>query len=212
VKVAILVFPGVEELDFVGFLETLAVANRLKGRKHFEIELVATEEGPIVCAGGMKVLPDRTLSGRLGCDLLFVPGGGASRGTGVDLLTKNEQVLDAIRGTYGEGKSVWSVCTGALVLAKAGLLKGRRAVTHRAFLSEVQSAGARVVRRRVVTDGRVTTGGGISSSIDVGLALVRDELGEGTKRGVQRRMEYPPSSRRLRGPGEHRYDAMETGV
>jgi transcriptional regulator GlxA family with amidase domain len=197
-KVVILVFPGVEELDFVGFLEALAVANRVKGRRYFDTELVGTEEGPIVCSGGTKVMPDRVLSGLVDCDLLFVPGGGASQATGVDLVAKNERVLDAVEGAYREGKRVWSVCTGALVLARAGLLKGRRAVTHHAYLAEIEAAGAKVVRRRVVSDGRVTTGGGISSSIDVGLALVREELGDGVRRRVRLRMEYPPATRRRR--------------
>lgn len=189
-KVVILVFPGVEELDFVGFLEVLAVADRVTGREYFETELVGTGDGLVTCGGGMQVMPDTSLS-RLGDhDLLFVPGGGASRGTGVDRVMKNRQVIGALRKSYGEGKKVWSVCTGALVLGEAGLLKGRRATTHHDFLDRIRLAGAKVTLARTVTDGRVTTGGGISSSIDVGLALVQEELGEKVRRKVQRRMEY----------------------
>jgi cyclohexyl-isocyanide hydratase len=195
-KIAILVFPGVEELDFVGFLEALAVANRIKGKKYFEIKVVGTEEGPIVCSGGMKVVPDQTLSGLGEHDLLFVPGGGASRDTGVDLLMKNGEVLARLAKSYKEGKKVWSVCTGGLVLARAGLLRGRKAVTHHAYLDELASSGAKVVQERTVTDGRITTGGGISSSIDVGLLLIEMELGEDFKREVQTRMEYPPPAPR----------------
>lgn len=189
-KVAILVFPGVEELDFVGFLEVLEVANRVKGSRYFETKLVGTGHGLVTCSGGMKVMPDKTLS-RLGeHDLLFVPGGGAWRGTGVVRVAKNRQVLDALKKSYGEGKRVWSVCTGALVLGEAGLLKGRRATTHHAFLDRITLAGGKVSHGRTVTDGRVTTGGGISSSIDVGLALVQGELGKKVRREVQLRMEY----------------------
>lgn len=195
-KVAILVFPGVEEFDFVGFLETLVVANRVKGRRYFETELVGTDDGPIVCSGGVKVVPDRTLSQLKEHDLLFVPGGGASSSTGVDLLMKNRQILGRLEESYREGKKVWSVCTGALVLAKAGLLKGKRAVTHHAHLNKLRSFGVTVVQNRTVTDGRVTSGAGISSSIDIGLLLVEQELGEGFKRRVQMRMEYPPPSQR----------------
>ncbi|MDV3278546.1 MAG: hypothetical protein LYZ69_08830 [Nitrososphaerales archaeon] len=61
-KVSILIFPGVEELDFVGFLEVLAVANRTVGRRHFDTELGGTEKGPFKCSGGLKVVPDRTLA------------------------------------------------------------------------------------------------------------------------------------------------------
>ena len=191
-KVAILVFPGVEELDFVGFLETLAVANRVSERRHFETKLVGTERGPVICSGGVKIAPDQTLPELGEYDLLFVPGGGASRGTGVDLLMKNEQVLDKLSESYRSGRRVWSVCTGALVLGEAGLLKGLRATTHHAFLDKLKSTGATVVSDRVVADGLITTGGGISSSIDVGLALVEEELGEDAREAVEASLEYPP--------------------
>src|SRR5271156_4275849 len=120
-KVAILVFPGVEELDFVGFLEVLAVANRVRGERYFETKLIGTEAGPIECSGGLKVITGGKLRDLRGQDLLFVPGGGARRGTGVDALLGNRLVLGALKKAYEEGKMVWSVCTGALVLARAGL-------------------------------------------------------------------------------------------
>jgi transcriptional regulator GlxA family with amidase domain len=194
-KVAILVFPGVEELDFVGFLEVLAVANRVRGERYFETELVGTEAGPIECSGGLKVVTDGNLRDLRGHDLLFVPGGGARRGVGVDALLGNRLVLDALKKAYDEGKMVWSVCTGALVLAKAGLLDGRAATTHHEFLDELKRSGARVRRARVVVDGRITTGGGISSSIDVGLELVKETLGREAAKEVGERMEYPPLRR-----------------
>jgi len=191
-KVGILVFPGVEELDFVGFLETLAVANRVKGSRYFETKLVGTEEGPIVCSGGVRVVPDQTLSELDEHDLLFVPGGGASRGTGVDLLLKNRRVLDKLEESYREGKRIWSVCTGALVLGEAWLLEVRRSTTHHAYVDRIRLVGAIPSPGRTVRDGRVTTGGGISSSIDVGLALVEEELGKDMRKRVEARMEYPP--------------------
>ena len=179
-------------MDFVGFLEALAVSNRVMECEYFEKKLVGTEKGPVLCSGGMKVIPDQTLSELGAHDLLFVPGGGASRRTGVDLLMKDRQVLDRLKESFREGKRVWSVCTGALVLGKAGLLRGRRATTHHASMDQMKSAGATVISERVVTDGRVTTGGGISSSIDVGLALVEQELGKRIRKKVEERMEYPP--------------------
>ena len=145
-RVSILVFPGVEELDFVGFLEVLAVANRVVGRRWFDTQLVGTARGPIVCSGGMKVIPDRTLFGLSSQDMIFVPGGGASRGSGVDIISKDQRVLKLLRSAAHRGEYVWSVCTGALVLASAGLLKGRRAVTHHGFLEQLKAQGAKVVR------------------------------------------------------------------
>lgn len=205
-KVAILVFPGVEELDFVGFLEVLAVANRVEGRKHFQIQLVGTEAGPIECSGGLKVVPDAQLGALKEHDLLFVPGGGAAGGTGVAALLDDERVAGALRRTDEEGKMVWSVCTGALLLARAGLLEGRRATTHHQFLGALSKSGARVERARVVVDGRIATGGGVSSSIDVGLELIRRELGAAAAGQVRKRMEYipgvrPPKKRAARSQG-----------
>jgi cyclohexyl-isocyanide hydratase len=194
-KVAILVFPGVEELDFVGFLEVLAVANRLQGERCFETELVGTEAGPIECSGGLKVIPDGDIRNLKGHDLLFVPGGGARRGTGVDALMGNRLVLNTLKKAHEEGKMVWSVCTGTLLLASAGLLEGRAAATHHEFIDDLRRSGAKVRRARIVVDGRITTGGGISSSIDVGLELVEKTLGRDAAKKVGERMEYPPPRR-----------------
>jgi len=192
VKVSILVFPGVEELDFVGFLEVLAVANRAMGRRWFDTKLVGTVRGAVVCSGGMKVVADATIARPGALDMIFVPGGGASKGGGVDVVSKDERTLNLLRSAYRRRKPVWSVCTGALILGSAGLLKGRRATTHHGYLKQLASYGAKVVRARTVTDGRVTTGGGISSSIDVGLELVRRSLGKKVAREVRQRMEYHP--------------------
>jgi len=191
-RVAILVFPGVEELDFVGFLEVLAVANRVKKEPYFRTELVGVRSRNVTCSGGLRIVADRPFSETMEYDLLFVPGGGASSGTGVDLLLKDDMVLGVLKRAIADGKRVWSVCTGGLVLGKAGLLRRKQATTHHAYLDRIELAGAVVVHERVVTDGSVTTGGGISSSVDVGLALVEMELGEKVKKETQVRMEYPP--------------------
>lgn len=191
-RVSILVFPGVEELDFVGFLEVLVVANRVVGQTWFETVLVGTRKGPIRCSGGMKIVPDTTI-GRAGVrDMIFVPGGGASRGGGLNLVSKDERVLKMLRSAVRRGELAWSVCTGALVLGSAGLLRGRRATTHHSYLDRLRGYGATAVTARTVSDGNVTTGGGISSSIDVGLELVRRSLGKKVARQVTERMEYHP--------------------
>ena len=197
-KVTILVFPGVEELDFVGFLEVLAVANRSMGMRWFDTQLVGTTKSTILCSGGLKVVPDTTVRSAVVGDMIFVPGGGSSRETGVDVVARDERVLRVLRTAERQGKLVWSVCTGALVLGSAGLLKGRKAVTHHSVINKLQDFGAKPVRKRTVTDGKITTGGGISSSIDVGLELVRIKLGERVASDVRKRMEYYPPPRNLR--------------
>ncbi|HYB75965.1 MAG TPA: DJ-1/PfpI family protein [Nitrososphaerales archaeon] len=196
-KVALLVFSGVEELDLVGFLEVLAVANRVIGLKEFDMRLVSLDPGPVECSGGLKILPTSSLTDLKGADVVFVPGGGAGRGTGVDPLLDDAAILESLRNAFSEGKMVWSVCTGALVLGKAGLLKGRKATTHHAYLKKLKNYGAKVQEnQRVVVDGRITTGGGISSSVDVGLELVRRTLGPRIASEVGRRMEYPSKKQR----------------
>jgi cyclohexyl-isocyanide hydratase len=195
-KVSILVFPGVEELDFAGFFEVLAVANRVVEKRWFETEFLGTSKGKIVCGGGLKIVPDKVLGPRWDGDLIFVPGGGYSRGDGVDLLLNDQKVLTLLRTAEREGKMVWSVCTGALVLGRAGLLKGRWAVTHHSFLDRLEGFGAKVATGRTVLDGKIMTAGGISSSIDVGLELVRQSLGDAVVAEVRTRMEYHSPERR----------------
>lgn len=197
-KVALLVFPGVEELDFVGFLEVLALANRIIGKEEFTTRLVSLEPGPVECSGGLKILTTSSSRSLREVNLVFVPGGGAGRGTGIDAVLQNASILEALRNAYSEGKLVWSVCTGALVLGRAGLLEGRKATTHHTHIKELKKYGAKPQRdRRVVTDGRITTGGGISSSLDMGLELVRMTLGSRMALEVGNRMEYPPKCHRI---------------
>lgn len=193
-KVVICVFQGVEELDFVGFLEPLAITNRILKSRYFEYSLAGIENDSVICSGGMKVEPDAVLDELKSsdCDLLFVPGGGASTNGGVTKLLQDERTLSKIKGFYDEGKLVWSVCTGALVLGKAGLLKKKSATTHHGYLTRLESYGANALARRIVRSGRITTAGGISSSIDLGLELVRSELGKKFAMEVCERMEYLP--------------------
>ena len=105
-------------------------------------------------------------------------------------VMKSKMVLRKLEESFHRGNEIWSVCTGSFVLAKAGLLRGKRAVTHHSYLGDMRSTGAIVIRWRTVTDGRVTTGGGVSSSIDVGLKLVEEKLGPRVRKSVQLVMEY----------------------
>jgi transcriptional regulator GlxA family with amidase domain len=191
-KVLICVFPGVEELDFVGFIEPLAVANRVMKTKYFEYAIAGTEDDPIICSGGMRVQSDVKLYelNLSDYDLLFMPGGGASTNSGVTQLIKDKDMLVWIKEAYDRGKPIWSVCTGALVLAEAGLLNNRFATTHHNYLSRLKDYGAKVSTKRIVRSGRITTAGGISSSIDLGLELVKIQLGKKIVTEVRNIMEY----------------------
>jgi len=189
-KAAILIFPGVEELDFVGVYEVLAKGRAMAGegkikiREPLEVELIAcTRE--VKCANGMTVLPHRLYRGLQDYDALIIPGG-----RGVQALRDDEGLLREIR-KFAErpGALIASVCTGALVLAWAGVLEGRRATTHHDHREQL-AAYCDVVPERVVVDGNVITGGGISSSLDLGLRILEIRLGEEVAGKVRARIEY----------------------
>jgi cyclohexyl-isocyanide hydratase len=189
-KAAILIFPGVEELDFVGVYEVLAKARtmaqegELKLTEPLEVELIAfTQE--VECANGMRVLPHRLYRGLQGYDVLIVPGG-----RGVNVLRDDAKLLKEIRGFANRpGTLIASVCTGAFVLAWAEVLEGRRATTHHDHRERL-AAYCDVVPERVVVDGSVITGGGISASLDVGLRILEICFEEEVARQVRGIIEY----------------------
>jgi cyclohexyl-isocyanide hydratase len=120
-------------------------------------------------------------------DVVVVPGG---RGI-LDLL-KCEAVMQVLKDAHDRVKFVASVCTGSVVLGKAGLLRGRRATTHHLHFDELleHSPGVVPVRQRVVVDGKIVTGAGISSSLDTGLTLIELIFGQDLAQEVARRIEY----------------------
>jgi transcriptional regulator GlxA family with amidase domain len=139
-SVGILVFDEVEVLDFCGPFEVFS-ATRLNEEKRreesspFNTFLVAESREPVVTTGGMKVLPDCDLDSCPILDILVVPGGWGTRKE-----MKNERLLRWIAERAGQLETLTSVCTGALLLGKAGLLDGKRATTHWRFLDWMQEA------------------------------------------------------------------------
>ncbi len=186
------VFDGVEELDFCGPYEVFSVANRMAlsvGRTApFGLKLVGEHDGTITCAGGLKVLADVTIASRAEPGILIVPGGAGTR-RGEDI----EPVVRFITETAPRCDILASVCTGAFLLARAGLLDGHKATTHWASLDLLQERHPRVtvVRdARVVDEGRLITAGGISAGIDLALHIVARTAGPEIASLTARRMEY----------------------
>ncbi len=166
IKAGIFVFPRVEELDFVGPFETLSAANILVPGS-MEVKLLAREEGPIEGANGLRFLPSGNL-GEGALDLLILPGGSGRRAA-----MEDRKVLSFIQNQYEGLRFLGTVCTGAFLAAKAGLLKNRRATTHHLYFEELDSfPGVKVVEHRVVKDGNILTAGGVSSGIDLSLWLL----------------------------------------
>lgn len=188
-RIAIAVFDGAEELDFVGPWEVLA-AWRYLYPEDVEVFLVGEDGGPVTCAKGMRVLPDESWDEAGDFDVLLYPGG---RGTRAQL--GDERIRARLRALRERGTLMTSVCTGALVYADAGLLDGRPATTYWSAFDELLPLGREIEPRpsdRFVDTGDVITAAGVSAGIDMALHLV-GRLGSPDKaREVRRYIQYDP--------------------
>ena len=188
-KIGILIFDDAEELDFVGPWEVFKMAREGKPDA-FELLIVAEQDRPIRCRGGMRVLPDVTTGECSRLDVLLVPGGqGTRREAG------NPALLAWIAEIAKTAQWVTSVCTGALLLTAAGPARGKRVTTHWAFVKTLRERGeAKEVldNFRYVRDGNVVTAAGVSAGIDMALWLVGQWQSPEFARAVQHQMEYDP--------------------
>jgi transcriptional regulator GlxA family with amidase domain len=193
-RLGILIFNDVEVLDFCGPFEVFSVARLDEARRRsepspFEVLLVAETMAPVTTSGGMEVRPMVDFSQAPDLDILLVPGG---QGTRREM--NNPAVLDFVRRQAQGCERVASVCTGALVLGKAGLLDGRRATTHwqaLELLRELCPAVTVDAEAQVVDEGEVMTSAGIAAGIDLALLIVRRCHGEAVARATAAHMEYP---------------------
>jgi transcriptional regulator GlxA family with amidase domain len=189
VRIAIAVFEGAEELDFVGPWEVLA-AWRFLYPDDVDVVLVGDATEPVTCAKGLRVLPEVTWEELGAVDVLVYPGG---RGTRPQL--GDERIRRRLRELRASGTLMTSVCTGALVYADAGLLDGRPATTYWSAFDELLPLGREIEPRpddRFVDSGEVITGAGVSAGIDMALHLV-GRLGSPEKaREVRRYIQYDP--------------------
>jgi len=189
-SIGIFVFPGVEELDFVGPWEVLRAWERLDAEAGVHVFTVAADPGPLECAKGLKVVPDHTWDTAPPLDVLVYPGG-----VGTRAQIGDERIRSWVRDVAQRGALMTSVCTGSLVFADAGLLDGRPATTHWASLDQLAALGTGIVVRpddRYVDSGEVITASGVSAGIDMALHLVRRLHSEERARQVRRYIQYDP--------------------
>ena len=208
--VGILIFEGVEVLDFAGPFEVFSRTRLVPGVESrrseesspFHVFTVAKSHAPISTTGSLTVMPRYAFSDAPRIDLLVVPGGFGTRP-----LLHDAETLDWIRGTATAARKVTSVCTGSLLLAKAGLLTGRRATTHWGALDLLKSLGAGIVERdlRVVDDG-VISSAGVASGIDMAFYLVEQlfgpEVADETARYIEYRRDTRPALRSTQAAGQ----------
>lgn len=193
-QVGILLFENIEVLDFCGPFEVFSVTrlNEEKRREQpspFNVFLVAKTKAPVVTTGAMKVLPDFDLDDCPRMDILVVPGGWGTRQE-----MHNERLLKWIADRSVQVESLTSVCTGALLLGKAGLLDGKRATTHWRSLDWMQDLFPKTTVEKqlhFVEDGALFTSAGISAGIDMALKVVARHFGEAVARSTAKHMEYP---------------------
>ena len=181
-RIGMLIFPNMTQLDMTGPYEVLART------PNSTVDLVARTLDPVKTDRGMKIVPTVTYGTCPTLDVIMVPGG-----PGQQDLMEDEAALSFLRRQAAGAKYVTSVCTGSLVLGAAGLLKGKRATCHWSALEHLKPLGAIPVAERVVVDGNIVTGAGVTSGIEFALRLVAILEGEQVAREIQLQIEYDPA-------------------
>jgi transcriptional regulator GlxA family with amidase domain len=187
-NVAILVFDDVEVLDFAGPFEVFAVTDELRSHSEFNVFTVAPMPGTARARNGLKVVPDYALENCPAAHVLVIPGGFGARA-----LLRNPVVLEWIQTRSRRAEITMSVCTGALLLAKIGILDGLRVTTHHQALDSLRELAPKAIvdpSARFHDNGSILTAAGISAGIDCSLHVVGRLLGYEASSATAAHMEY----------------------
>ncbi|MEG7815695.1 DJ-1/PfpI family protein [Bacillus paranthracis] len=187
-SVGIFLFNEVEVLDFAGPFEVFSIT-KVHEEKPFTVYTVSQNGEMITARNGLKVKPDYSIEDLPPVDILIIPGGKGARENEV----KNDIVINWIRQQMKEVKLMTSVCTGALLLAKAGLLEGLKATTHWASIQTFKKDFPNVevmVNVKFVDEGHIITSAGISAGINMSFHIVKNLLGVGIAEETAKNMEY----------------------
>jgi transcriptional regulator GlxA family with amidase domain len=180
-KIAILLFDDITALDAVGPYEVLS---RIPGAT---VAWVSSTPGLKKAKGGLTFLADCSLADLPSPQIVLVPGG-----SGVDAVMRDSNVIEWIRSVHRSSLFTTAVCTGALVLGAAGLLRGLKATTHWNYRERLAEFGAEVRNERVVREGKIVTAAGVSAGIDMALRLVQWMAGDKAAQAIQLGIEYDP--------------------
>ena len=182
-KIAFLIYPGMTQLDFTGPAEVL------RRMPDADVKLVWKTMEPVEADCGISFLPHVTLADETLYDMICVPGGFAC-----SELMEDDEVLDWVRRQGEQATYVTSVCTGSLILAATGLLKGYKAGCHWAWGEHLSKFGAEFAKERVVIDGNRITAGGVTAGIDFGFRVLRERLGPDFEAAIRLGIEYNPEA------------------
>ncbi|WP_296254653.1 MULTISPECIES: DJ-1/PfpI family protein [unclassified Pseudomonas] len=180
--IGLLVFPKVQQLDLTGPYDVFASIPGVT------VHLVWKNLDSLLSSTGLNLLPTRTFDDCPDLDVICVPGG-----LGIDALLEDAETLNFIKRQANNVRYVTSVCTGTLVLGAAGLLEGKRATTHWASHDLLEQFGAIPVQERVVRDGNLMTGGGVTAGIDFALTLIGELFDTDIAQTIQLQIEYAPA-------------------
>jgi transcriptional regulator GlxA family with amidase domain len=186
-RVIVIAYTDVQALDVVGPVEVFAAANRMAGAAHYDVSVAASKEGPVATMSGLALCADRRIRAVRGSfDTLVVAGG-----DGTAAALRDRALIESIHRLAGRARRVTSVCSGAFLLAEAGLLDGRRATTHWSvcdLLAQLYPAVEVDPEPIFVRDGNLYTSAGVTAGMDLALALVEDDLGRDIALAVARRL------------------------
>ncbi|MFI6867382.1 DJ-1/PfpI family protein [Nocardia sp. NPDC050406] len=189
-RIGMLLFDGVEELDFAGPWEVLAFWTKSCPEDGWEVFTVSRYGETVECAKGLKVVPEYSLEAAPDMDVLVFPGGKGTR-----WMLRDDAVLACVRRLRKKIPLMTSVCTGSLVYAAAGLLHGRPATTHWLSLDVLAQLDSTIDVRpddRFVDDGDIITSSGVSAGTDMALHLVQRLAGKERAQWVRRGIQYDP--------------------
>ena len=180
--IGLLLFPRLTQLDLTGPYEVFSQMPDTR------VHLLWKTLEPVQAATGMRILPDMALAECPQLDVICVPGG-----PGIAEMMEDETVLAFLRRQAQAARYVTSVCTGALVLGAAGLLRGKRATTHWSAHDLLAGLGAIPIHARVVRDGNTFSGGGVTAGIDFALTVAEEIIGRPAAEGRALQIEYAPA-------------------
>jgi cyclohexyl-isocyanide hydratase len=180
-KIGALIFEGMDQIDLTGPFEILS---RIPNSTY---KIYGLSKAPIRDTKGLLLTPDDSYDSAPLLDVLHVPGG-----PGQEELMSNHSILEFIRRQADHVEMVFSVCTGALILGAAGLLRGKKATTHWSAIELLPLFGAEVIKKRVVVDGKFVFAAGVTAGIDGALTVASILRGEKVAQSIQLAMEYSP--------------------